>query len=97
MVRRVFLLMLAAIAVCGDYLYCPNRKITAKCPTEYDPVCGFRDIGEPATYINDCTACKDSRVIVYLPGACADNVNYCPSRRENCKLIREYNPSCAFE
>lgn len=55
-----------------------NVVFTAKCRAEYDPFCGFRDIGEPATYINECTAW----VVMCLPGACVDNFNFCLSRRE---------------
>ena len=51
------------------------------CTNEYEPVCAQKDTGircvttpcpatEEVTYPNACTACADSKVSGYIPGAC---------------------------
>ncbi len=59
------------------------------CTFEYNPVCGQGDTGircittpcpssEWRTYSNTCSACSDSSVAGYVPGACEDPANSAP-------------------
>ena len=40
------------------------------CTQDYNPACGLLENGGEKTYSNACTACSDSAVASYKPGAC---------------------------
>lgn len=40
------------------------------CTREYRPVCATLADGKTETYSTGCTACSDSNVVGYRPGAC---------------------------
>jgi len=53
----------APLIMCKD----PRPEI---CTQHYDPVCGSLVNGEFRTYGNACTACANTAVTGYRPGAC---------------------------
>ena len=53
----------------------PNRTLCTDprpqiCTREYNPVCATRTDGSSQSYATGCTACADTKVISYVPGAC---------------------------
>lgn len=69
-----------------EFVRCPDQRPDV-CTQQYDPACGYFDQGDdssaeksdepgesprPKTFGNACTACADSSVIGYTPGACED-------------------------
>jgi hypothetical protein len=80
----------------NDYTYCTDPR-SQVCYTLYMPVCGFKAMGEPQTYGNQCNACSVQDVIAWLPEACFNQVVTCLSNVINCSLIRlAYVPSCGL-
>ena len=70
----------AALEVASESVECVDPR-SPICTRDYRPVCGLRDTGircvttpcdssEWKTYSNACTACSDSSVERYRPGAC---------------------------
>ncbi len=41
------------------------------CTAEYRPVCAKLVNGKDETYSTGCTACADTKVVSYIPSACA--------------------------
>ena len=50
---------------------CPEPR-PQMCTREYRPVCAKLDDGSMKTYSNGCTACTDTKVVGYYPGACEE-------------------------
>jgi len=59
---------------------CPDQRPDI-CPQHYDPVCGYAvkpegadsgPEGQSKTYSNGCSACANTKVRGYTPGACPE-------------------------
>lgn len=97
MTKTLLVIALFIATITCSYVYCPSKKIIGKCSNVYTPVCAYRGEGEPQTYDNACYACTDSSILAFTTGSCAETLDYCPYKRSDCRVLRNYNPSCAFE
>ncbi len=53
----------------ADHQLCPEER-PQLCTMEYDPVCALLDNGRRKEYASGCSACSESEVVSYSPGAC---------------------------
>jgi len=65
----------------ANWSSCPEQR-PEMCPQHYNPVCGYEveplnsnpdPEGPSKTYSNACSACANTKVVGYLPGACPEN------------------------
>jgi len=86
----LFVLILLAVTACMQEEIPKNTKVENSpihkrtrctdprpqiCTREYRPVCATLKGGIKKTYATGCTACADSKVYDYTPGACAHSAH----------------------
>lgn len=59
----------AASTAMSNAMVCPEPR-SRRCTREYRPVCALKADGSTGTYSNKCTACGNTEVQAYTPGAC---------------------------